>query len=59
MAHDSEGKFTMDGDIFLELVRPFKLTCLWFQRPFVEVIYKEGGEMKLLEELSIILTFVI
>lgn len=43
VAHDSEGKFSMDGELFLELVRPFKLTCLCFQRPFVEVNYKEGA----------------
>lgn len=44
VTHDSEGKFTMDGEGFLELVRPFKFTCLWFQRPFFEVNYCEDGK---------------
>lgn len=44
VANDSEGKFSKDGEIFLELIRPFKMTFLCFQRPFVEVNYKEGGK---------------
>ena len=44
VAHDSEGKFSLDGEMFLELSRPFKLTCLCFQRPYIEVNYKEGGK---------------
>ena len=44
VTHDSEGKFSMDGEIFLEVIRPFKFTCFCFQRPFVEVNYREGGK---------------
>lgn len=43
VAHDSEGRLGLDGHIFIEIKRPFKFTFFCFQRPYIEITFKENG----------------
>lgn len=43
VAHDSEGRLSLDGHIFIEIKRPFKFTFFCFQRPYIEITFKENG----------------